>query len=262
MNDKSNDRSSEAYEANLIEDNAERAIIEVENGFRQFDAAMDELELWRVNPKYKLKPSLLLKLNRIALESVHPYPGVFRPGKIDISGSGHQPPESDKVPELVEQFCDYINENWDRKTPLYLSSYAMWRLNWIHPFSDGNGRTSRIISYLILCAKVGNQIPGTKSIPEQIAENKHPYYEALEKADFAWSQNKIDVSSMEKLLESYLANQLIDIHKNAVGQLSKDISEDVKVKRSAKIVKYIEAHPVIFTFMGGFLLLIITIILS
>lgn len=257
MNDNGIDRSSEAQEANLIEDDQQRAVVEVENGFRQFDFAMQELDDWKNNKNYRLKPSLLLKLNRIALESVHPQPGVFRAGDIDISGSGHKPPPPEKVPELIEKFCDYINENWERKTPLHLSSYAMWKLNWIHPFADGNGRTSRIMSYLILCAKVGNRIPGVKSIPEQIAENKQPYYVALEAADDAWSKDIIDLSAMENLLESYLANQLVDIHKNAVGKISSEISKKVGSKKETSKIAYIEKHPVIFTFVSGLILLIL-----
>ena len=30
------------------------------------------------------------------------------------------------------------NDNWDDSTPVHLASYVMWRLNWIHPFTDGN----------------------------------------------------------------------------------------------------------------------------
>ena len=101
----------------------------------------------------------------------------------------------------------------------------MWRLNWIHPFDDGNGRTSRAVSYLALCAKMGDRLPGRKTLPEQIAENKLPYYDALEKADEAWLGNVIDTSAMETLLENYLAVQLkdaFDAAKKADDVLSDD----------------------------------------
>jgi Fic family protein len=176
------DRSSEADEPLLVTDAQEIARIEAENTLRQFDAAMAELRKWIGNPQYHLRPSVILKLNRIALERLSKYAGVFRPGDIKITGSGHAPISSDKVPELVEEFCEYIANNWTEKSALHLSAYALWRLNWIHPFVDGNGRTARIVSYLILCAKLGYRLPGTKTIPEQIAANKQPYYRALERA--------------------------------------------------------------------------------
>jgi len=67
----------------------------------------------------------------------------------------------------------------------------MWRINWIHPFFGGNGRTARALSYLVLCAKLGFRLPGNKTIPDFIVESREPYYTALRKADAAWSDGKL-----------------------------------------------------------------------
>lgn len=116
------------------------------------------------------------------------------------------------MPERIEELCDYVNEKWEDKKALHLASYVMWRLNWIHPFTDGNGRTSRATSYLILCLKMGYLLPGRRTIPDQIAEDKAPYYEALEAADIAWEAGVIDLSAMKQLLRSMLAEQLVAVH--------------------------------------------------
>jgi Fic family protein len=84
-------------------------------------------------------------------------------------------------------------------------------MNWIHPFVDGNGRTSRAVSYLVLCVRLGYVLPGTTTIPEQISRNKNPYYQALEAADKANASGKLDLAEMEKLLESLLAAQLVSV---------------------------------------------------
>jgi Fic family protein len=111
--------------------------------------------------------------------------------------------------------CDFVNASWDR-SPIYLASYVLWRLNWIHPFFDGNGRTTRAISFVVLCVRLGYRVPGTNTIPEQIARNKKPYYEALELADLVYEkEKKIDVGGMEALVASLLANQLAFIIKDA-----------------------------------------------
>jgi Fic family protein len=94
------------------------------------------------------------------------------------------------------------------------------RLNWIHPFRDGNGRTSRAVSYLVLCARLGMRLPGTKTIPERIAGNKQPYYDALDSADAAWKAGRLDVSAMELLLSDNLAAQLVEIHQAATAATS------------------------------------------
>jgi Fic family protein len=96
----------------------------------------------------------------------------------------------------------------------------MWRLNWIHPFADGNGRTSRILSYIVLCIRAEALFPGTPTIPDQIVENRHPYFEALDAADEAWKSAQLDLSKMEALLESLLANQLMKAFEHAGGHLS------------------------------------------
>src|SRR6266853_5258086 len=83
--------------------------------------------------------------------------------------AGTKPPGAHMVPEEVEHMCDYVNDNWEKSSPVHLAAYALWKLNWIHPFTDGNGRTARAISYLLLCLRLGYRLPGTNTIPEQIS---------------------------------------------------------------------------------------------
>jgi Fic family protein len=90
-------------------------------------------------------------------------------------------------------------------------------MNWIHPFADGNGRTARAISYVVLSVKLDSLLPGTPTIPDQIASDKRPYYEALEMADAAWVGDRIDVSALETLLSGMLAKQLLNAAKEAAG---------------------------------------------
>jgi Fic family protein len=102
---------------------------------------------------------------------------------------------------------------------LHLAAYVMWRINWIHPFDDGNGRTARAASYLVLCVKLGYRLPGKRSLLDLIVDNKQPYYAALEAADAARADNnRIDVSALEGLLERLLAAHLVGVLEEAKGQ--------------------------------------------
>jgi len=65
---------------------------------------------------------------------------------------------------------------------------------------------------------LGYRLPGTNTIPEQIAKDKTPYYRALEAADEAWEDKKIDLSQLEELLSGLLANQLVGVHEQATGK--------------------------------------------
>jgi fido (protein-threonine AMPylation protein) len=116
--------------------------------------------------------------------------------------------------------CDYVNSQWDDASPLHLAAYVMWRLNWIHPFADGNGRTSRIASYVVLSIRAKAVLPGTPTIPDQIVDNRQPYFEALDSADAAWVEGRLDLSKMERLLGRLLGHQLASFWQQAGGQVS------------------------------------------
>jgi len=206
------ERHSKALEIELISDPEQKARQEAENGLRQYDEVIERIN-YSLQPErpFKLRPSAILSLHRRALEGISSFAGVFRPGGIEIKGSKHTPPGAHLVPELLEQMCDHINENWTKLSPLHLAAYTLWRMNWIHPFVDGNGRTSRVVSYLVLCVRLGYVLPGTTTIPEQISKNKDPYYQALEAADKANASGSLDLTEMERLLESLLANQLVSV---------------------------------------------------
>ncbi|MCZ6845636.1 MAG: Fic family protein [Alphaproteobacteria bacterium] len=229
MSDDGDDiRHSKAEAPTLIEDPVERAEQEARNALLQFDVAKEAIDSWTTHSDrpFRLRPSLILSLHRTALDGLSAFAGVWRPAGVEIGKSKHEPPGGHLVPELVEEMCDYINENWATKSAVHLASYVMWRLNWIHPFDDGNGRTSRAISYVVLCVRTGQSLPGKYTIPEQISENKTPYYEALEAADVAWINCNVDISAMETLMEGMLAKQLADVLDKAINPESNAVTND------------------------------------
>jgi hypothetical protein len=84
----------------------------------------------------------------------------------------------------------------------------MWRLNWVHPFEDGNGRTNRAVSYLVLCTEMRLMLPGSPTIPQQ-----------ADRTDDAFETGVIDVSAMEEALKNILAKQLLGIIPLAGGNI-------------------------------------------
>jgi Fic family protein len=212
-------RHSKAEEAELITDPEELASREVRNGLKQFDQVVEMIE-YHLDPErpFKLRPSAFLNLHRTALDGISLYAGNFRPSNIEIGKSKHEPPPAHRVPELVEDLCDYVNSGWQERSALHLAAYVLWRLNWIHPFTDGNGRTSRVLSYLVLNLRLKTLLPGSHdTIPQQISENKTPYYHALEMADESLRAGALDLSAMEDLLSAMLARQLYSVHREASG---------------------------------------------
>jgi Fic family protein len=167
--------------------------------------------------RFSLTIPIICELHRLAMQDVYPCAGKLRTGEVGITNTSHKPPGPEKIQELCEQMCSYVASNWNR-APIHLAAYLMWRHNWIHPFNGGNGRTSRAISYLVLCAKLGYVLPGTPTIPQQIVDKRDLYYAALRAADAALlSTGSPDVRAMEQLLAGMLAIQLYELHKRAVS---------------------------------------------
>jgi Fic family protein len=120
------DRQSRADEPEIVEDPAERAKLEARNALEQFDAVMSLIEQFSdpERPPFRLRSSIILQLQRIALKGLSAYAGVFRPAGVDIGGSKHKPVEAYLVPARVEEMCDYITENWSTP-PIHLTAYVL-----------------------------------------------------------------------------------------------------------------------------------------
>lgn len=213
------DRRSLAATPELVTDPVKKAEREARNALRQFDTAEALIDQWVLQPErpFRLRPSLVQQLHRVALDGLSAFAGNWRPADVEIRGSEHEPVGAHLVAEFVEEMCDYVNDHWSDKTAIHLAAYVMWRLNWIHPFDDGNGRTSRMLSYLVLCVRLGQHLPGKRTIPVQIAEDRTPYYKALDVADQAIKEGLVDFSAMEEVLAGMLANQLLDVYQDATG---------------------------------------------
>jgi Fic family protein len=211
-------RHSRALEPELISDPKLKAEAEAANGLRQYDLAVQAVQTAIERQPFKLRPSLILSFQREALQGISAYAGNFRPGDVEIRHSRHTPPGAHLAPELVEDLCDYVNSQWESASPIHLAAYVMWRLNWIHPFADGNGRTSRILSFYVLFSRLGALLPGTPTLPDLIIDHRSLYEEALDAADDAAKEGLIDVSRMEKLIEGLLAKQLARVYELAAGK--------------------------------------------
>jgi Fic family protein len=211
-------RHNRALEPELISDPRLKAEAEASNGLKQYDLAVQAVQTAIERQPFKLRLSLILALQREALQGISAYAGNFRPGDVEIKHSRHVPPGAHLVPELVEDLCDYVNSNWEALSPVQLAAYVMWRLNWIHPFADGNGRTSRILSFFVLFTRLGALLPGTPTLPDLIIDHRDLYEAALDDADDACKKGRIDVSKMEALVEALLAKQLARVFELAAGK--------------------------------------------
>lgn len=104
------------------------------------------------------------------------------------------PPAPYETPEAIERICNEFNVAISRceVDPLILIPIFIHDFLCIHPFSDGNGRMSRLLTTLLLY-RSGYMVGKYISLESKIAKNKDAYYAALEKSQIGWSEGKEDV---------------------------------------------------------------------
>lgn len=180
--------------------------VQEQNLLRQYDLLTNCIELGLVQGPTAFDKYTLWALNHVAVANISQFGGRFREEPIYV---GNQiPPHFNEVPDLMDRFISAIHENWYILSPTQLAAYGLWRLNWVHPFTEGNGRTARAICYYLLCVRHGALLPGSKIVPERIRENREQYVEALRAADLAWAEGQLDISEMEAYLAGLLEAQL------------------------------------------------------
>ena len=140
-------------------------------------------------------------IHRIVLKDIDDKnAGRYRTENVTIKGAVHVPPDYLKVPELMEKLI--VNyHSWSSYHPIIIAALLHGELVKIHPFVDGNGRTSRLLMNLDLMNHGFNSVIIKK-------EDRLKYYEALDKAhttgnytDFIKLITKLEIEMLQKYLE-------------------------------------------------------------
>ncbi len=127
------------------------------------------------------------------------YAGRYRDGQVRITGANFVPPNSLKVSDLMEELFNWVNNNPENLDIIALVARFHHRFVWIHPFFDGNGRTSRLAMNLILMQQ---------GFPPAVIlkHDRKKYYEALNQANNG-EYNKLILliaQTIERSLDMYL----------------------------------------------------------
>ena len=120
----------------------------------------------------------LLSIHNLILRGIIPEDaGRYRKAQVMIKGSTHMPPQSFMVAKEMEDYFIWYEINKNKLHPIILAAEMHERLVTIHPFIDGNGRTSRLVMNLILLQK-GYIIANIKGD----YDSRMQYYQTLETA--------------------------------------------------------------------------------
>ena len=153
-----------------------------------------------VAKKKDLDEDFIKDLHRIILQGIDDLQaGVYRKTNVRILGSVHIPPNPIKIPTLINDFLTWYKNN-KYKIPIpELAAWVHYHFVCIHPFIDGNGRTSRLLMNLVL---IQNGYP-----PAVILNvDRKKYYGVLKQADLDRPDDLLNFvgRSIERSLIIYL----------------------------------------------------------
>ena len=98
-----------------------------------------------------ISPDDVLRVHAILLRGIDDeHDGQYRTGLVRVTGATFLPPPAQKIPALVRELLHTLAENPEELSPIELAAMFHHRFVAIHPFLDGNGRTARLLTNVIL----------------------------------------------------------------------------------------------------------------
>ncbi len=210
--------------------NIEKAMRFVDNCFRE-------------NIDQKIDASLISTLHQMLTSDLDvsregsKTPGIYRSNNVEIKNAEFTPPMNIKVPEYMDELISFINSETSTQEELLKVAIAHHRFVWVHPFDNGNGRMSRILTYAMLKKARFDKI-SLLNPAAVFCINREQYFTNLAKADtgtedgllewcrFVLSGLFSELTKLRRLLDgTYFRSSIL---KPAVGYASSHelISED------------------------------------
>ena len=160
----------------------------------------------------------------------------------------YTPPPPEKVSHLMENLVDWIQHAAaEGVSPFIISAIAHYEFESIHPFVDGNGRTGRALSTLVLHG-MGYDTKSFFSLEEYFDAHPDEYYGNLNRVRSSYSGNpnpdltkwteffvhtlEVEMTRLEAEVKEYLSQE----------RLRKDLKQENINSRQFKAVKYLQKH--------------------
>ena len=201
----------------------QKDIQEVKNAYEAYE------QIDKVNP-YSVED--LKKIHGILTFLVEKDAGKFRnhgeavyDGNVEI----FMAPPHRLVPTLMDNLFNWMNEVKDTINPLILSSVFHYEFVFIHPFSDGNGRTARIWQTAILShwEKAFTYLP----IESMIKKSQNEYYKVIDNCNKAGNATEY-IEFMLKMID----DTIDEITKTTTQETAQETTQE-------KILKLIKSNP-------------------
>ncbi len=208
----------------------------------------DALNVVHENFEYiPLTPNYILQLHKIMFSHTDSsFGGSFKNVQNYISATNADgvaytlftPLAPYETPSAMQELCDEFNRmiGEGKVDPLIIIPIFIHDFLCIHPFIDGNGRMSRLLTTLLLY-RSGYEVGKYISLEAKIAKDKDAYYDALLKSQNGWHEEKDDPTAFIKYLLGTIISAYRDFE-DRINILSESSLETVKNAVQSKIGKF------------------------
>lgn len=222
----------------------QKDILEVQNAIKVYENIQD------INP-YSQKD--LLKCHKILMTSLVSDAGLYRKGPVgvfDDEKAIFMAPSADRVPALMNDLYDYIN-HFDENI-LIKSCVFHYEFEFIHPFSDGNGRMGRLFQTCLLSKE--EELFYYLPVESIIKKKQQTYYDAISKSNQEGSSTifiefmldaiietmneTLKQSNIEKGFLSIQAKKLFTLMDEGMPYTTIELMEKVSIKSRASFRKH------------------------
>ena len=221
----------------------QKDILEVQNAIKVYEKIQD------INP-YTQKD--LLKYHKLLMTSLVPDEGSYRKGQVgvfDDEKAIFMAPPADRVPSLMNNLFDYLN-NYDEN--IFIKSCVFhYEFEFIHPFSDGNGRMGRLFQTCLLAKE--EELFYYLPVESIIKKKQQAYYDAISRLNLEGLSNvfiefmldaiietmneTLKHSNIEKGSLSIQAKKLLNVFEEGVPYTTIELMDKVGIKSRASFKK-------------------------
>lgn len=222
----------------------QKDILEVQNAIQVYEHIQD------INP---FSQKDLLKYHKILMTSLVSDAGSYRKGQVgvfDDEKAIFMAPPADRVPALINELYDYLN-HFDENI-LIKSCVFHYEFEFIHPFSDGNGRMGRLFQTCLLAKE--EELFYYLPIESIIKKKQQNYYDAISKSNQEGVSTKfiefmldaIIETMQETLMQSNIetsslstqAKRLLDVFEDGVPYTTLELMQKVNMKSRSSFKKH------------------------
>ena len=192
---------------------------------RNYRSALDSISQY-LGADSPVTEGLIREIHKILVKGVRgdkADPGNYRRVQNYIVNSAtndimYTPPPAIDVPILMKELVDWMNQNVDKIAPVLVAGIAQFQFEHIHPFLDGNGRTGRLLSTLLLY-KTGYDFKRLFILSGYYDKDRPAYYAALQSV----RKNNMDMTEWIGYFVNGLKTQMIEVRAKGEKIIKKEV---------------------------------------